>query len=336
MTEHGRSIVRRLFFIPCVAALVSCGSAPFVKRPRQDFSMQNVRFTMIHVPGMEFPGGDPGITALPDDRPDVIGVPGNYWLAETNTTYALWRAVYGWAIENGYEFDRPGRMGTEEKDARMNDQHPVTLVDWASAAAWCNALTEMCNLETGSEFVPVYEHEGKAIRKPVLRTDAGIITANPDADGFRLPTGLEWELAARYSADRKDDSYTEYPRGSGHFWAPFLVVSGELEYQESQGNRGGNVEYGSIVSRPVQSLERNDLGFTGFAGRDGKLWQWCYEFLFYRGLRQDSFALKRGGSRTSRCGRHDAWPRNKVMSETCNGFDQITFRVARNAGPAAE
>ncbi len=191
-------------------------------------------------------------------------------------------------------------------------------------------MTELYNQETGEKLIPVYEHEGRTLRKPITRVDDSTIVMRNGADGFRLPTGLEWELAARYSKSRKDDSYVEYPPKSGRFWAPFIVVSGELEYKEDQGDRGGNVEYGSIASRPVQQLERNDLGFKGFSGKDGKLWQWCYEFLSYRPLRDDSFNLKRGGSRTTRCGRHDAWPRNKVMDETCNGFDQITFRIARS------
>jgi hypothetical protein len=305
------------------------------ERPCEEIIIDTIAFKMIHLPAIEFPGGPITSTGLPEERPEIIHIPGDYWLAETYTTYELWNAVYNWAVHNGYEFNSRGRMGTEEKSEEMNDQHPVTFVDWTSVAVWCNALTDLYNRQSGKNLVPVYEHMGNVLYKPVPRIDANSIIANPGADGFRLPSGFEWEMAARYSCEKKDGSYREYPERSGHYWAPFYLVNGEPEYKEAKGNKSGNVEFGSIVSKPVLELEVKDLGFTGFTGKDGKLWQWCYEFLLYRENTGDSFHLKRGGSRAPRCGRHEYWPRDKG-EDNCNGYDQITFRIARNAGPASK
>ncbi|MBN1646955.1 MAG: SUMF1/EgtB/PvdO family nonheme iron enzyme [Spirochaetales bacterium] len=323
------------FLIICIAVfLASCQSKQFFREPDQEMSVGDVTFKMKFLPKMDFPGGPPGTTGPPEKRPDIIRVAGDYWLAETYTTYELWKTVYDWAVSNGYLFDRPGQMGTESGSPDMNSQHPVTLVDWTSAAVWCNALTEFYNLENNMQLKQVYLHDGEVLKIPVPRKDENSIIADTQAGGFRLPTGYEWEMAARYSDEAKDDTYTEYPKNSGRFWATFYSVSGEPEYREDRGDIGGNVEYGSITSRPAQELDRNDLGFSGFAGKDGKMWQWCYEFLLYRDNSGDSFSLKRGGSRAPRCGRHEYWPRNREIDdhETCSGYDQITFRVARNAG----
>ena len=331
-TVKSKSVLILLF---CIAAVLnSCRSAPLPEKQEQELFVGNVTFKMILMPAMDFPGGPTGTVGLPENRPDIISIKNDYWLAETNTTYELWKTVCDWAVENGYEFDRPGQMGTEPDGPEMNDQHPVTIVDWISAAVWCNALTEFYNIENKTQLKQVYIHDGEVLRLPVPRKNEYSIVSDPDADGFRLPTGFEWEMAARYSDEAEDDTYTEYPENSGRWWAAFLSVSGEPEYKEDKGEKGGNVEYGRVVSRPVLELDRNDLGFTGFAGKDGKLWQWCYEFLLFRENYGDSFHLKRGGSRAPRCGRHEYWPRNREPrdNETCNGYDQVTFRVARNAG----
>ncbi len=118
----------------CIAILIACAatiafaqSNLFAQGQRQELSVTGVRFSMIGLPAMRFPGGELGVTAVADRRPDMIGVDEDYWLAETNTTYELWAAVRGWALDHGYEFEKPGRMGTETEG--MNDQHPVTLVD---------------------------------------------------------------------------------------------------------------------------------------------------------------------------------------------------------------
>jgi len=57
---------------------------------------------MIHIPAMEFPADSKGIISFQEDRPDVLKVENNFWLAETNTSYGLWSEVYRWALANGY------------------------------------------------------------------------------------------------------------------------------------------------------------------------------------------------------------------------------------------
>ena len=145
------------------------------------------------------------------------------------------------------------------------------------------------------------------------------VLAKPENAGFTL----EWELAARYATERTEPNYREYPPFSGIYWIPFRTVSGDIE-----GTPGAlGAEHGRIMSVPVSETERNDLGFYGFSGPEGKLWQWCNDYLGETNL--DTYHVKRGGSRYPRCNPNYNWPKTK-WGPTCMGYDQITFRVARS------
>jgi formylglycine-generating enzyme required for sulfatase activity len=304
---------------------ISCSNTETITEVREQLALKENTFNMIFLPAIEFPGGPAEVTALQEHRKEMMRIDQAFWLAQTNTTYSMWSEVCNWACAHGYTFNRPGRMGSEKSGESMNDQHPVTVVDWPSVMVWCNALTEYYNLCNGTDFRPVYEYKGEAVRDASDRTASNSVTMVKGADGFRLPMGVEWELAARYSTTNPDNKFQEYPPGSGIYWIPFKYVSGEIE--GTAGEIGS--EKGRIVTVEVTHTPQNSLGFYGFAGKEGKLWQWCFEKL-KTSTGKDTFWLKRGGSRSPRCSRHDYWPKTK-WTKTCAGYNQITFRVARTA-----
>ncbi len=301
----------------------ACDDTQPIPTIKEQLSLPQNNFVMIYLPATRFPGGPSNVTALQEYRKEMMSVDEDFWFARTNTTYSLWMEVYSWAVANRYTFNRPGRMGSEEDGVGMNDQHPVTVVDWPSAMVWCNALTEYYNLCNGTAFIPVYEYNGVVVRDASDRIATDSVVMVKNADGFRLPLGAEWELAARYSTTNPLNTYQEYPPLSGIYWIPFVQVSGEIE--GSMGEMGS--EKGRIKTVQVTDTEQNSLGFYGFAGKEGKLWQWCFERLSSSETR-DTYRLKRGGSRGPRCSRHDNWPKTK-WTKTCGGYNQITFRVAR-------
>ncbi len=237
-------------------------------------------------------------------------------------------------------------MGTEKDGAGMTADHPVTMIDWTSAVLWCNALTEYHNKEHRTAYRPVYRLHQTVARSAATREESDAIITDPYANGFRLPTALEWELAARYTTERGNGANTEYPRFSGIYWLPFRTVSGIEE--AIQGELGA--EYGRVTSVPVKEDYKNILGFYGFypsggdAGNDapaadtpdstqpgtpasrGRLWQWCNDY--YGESNIDTYHVKRGGTRYPRCTPHYNWPKTK-WGPVCAGYNQITFRVAR-------
>lgn len=333
--------------------LISCNKTKPIPYNAESYSLPKTKWTMIQLPTMNFPGGVLGTLTISEVRPKIIGTEIPIWMAETNTTYALWSEVYDWAENNGYTFNRHGRMGSEmslediqihqekfgkykqkndvemEKLKRlsnqMNPNHPVTIVDWCTVMIWCNALTEYYNLHNQTKLRPVYSYKGTIVKDATNRDMCDNVVMIGQANGFRLPLGLEWELAARYTIDNPQGTYNEHPPKSSIYWKSFLEVSGEVEAAKGKEQGGGSA--GRLVTVEVKQTAKNNLGFYGFDGDNGKLWQWCFEYLSKTDI--DTYHLKRGGSRGPRCSRHENWPKTK-WGPTCGQYTQITFRTVRS------
>lgn len=161
-------------------------------------------------------------------------------LSRFEITYAQWRAVYDWAVQNGYAFDSPGRNGALQLGTHM----PVTQISWYDTVKWLNARSE----KEGRS--PVYFTD--ASRTTVYR--AGKIDLANDfvawlANGYRLPTEAEWEYASRGGLVGK-----QYPWGD-------VLDSTRANY-----DRGTSTSIGSYAP--------NAYGLYDMAGN---VWEWTWD-----------------------------------------------------------
>lgn len=154
--------------------------------------------------------------AAPSFHSDMVTVPSGSYQGETlpsfsigrtEVPYTLWKEVYKWAVSNqyafdldpGYAFNKDGDMGSMDLGGSHQASEPATDMTWEDAVVWCNALSELEGL------TPVYYAES-GLTQPLRESQRRDYPANYNdefdiyvdwtADGFRLPTALEWGYAA--------------------------------------------------------------------------------------------------------------------------------------------
>ncbi len=154
-------------------------------------------------------------------------------MGKFEVTYSQWLKVYFWGLDNGYEFDWNGNMGSMVWfDYEHTADEPVTGVTWHDILVWCNALSRMegldpvyCTDDTRTnEYTKAYKMRGDKLDLQVRVDGTGpeggatepFLFANWANNGYRLPTKAEFECAQRGGKDENymwgddPDLYTNY------------------------------------------------------------------------------------------------------------------------------
>lgn len=185
-----------------------------------------------------------------------------FLMDRTEVTGAKWAEIYSWATANGYSFENAG--------AYKSADHPAQLLNWYNCLKWCNARSEKEGL------VPCYYTD--SMQTNVYRSgqrDLSTGSVKWTANGYRLPTEVEWEKAARGGSTGHRFPWSDSDEIQ-HTRANYLSTN--IYTYDTSLTRGYHPAYTNTpmpYDSPVGSFPANGYGLCDMAGN---VFEWCWDW----------------------------------------------------------
>ena len=237
------------------------------------------------------------------------------------------------------------------RDVSIDENDPVQVVNWYHAIAFCNKLSILEGRKVAYEVEGIKDWQYLAYTSIPLRNDEkwNNVTCNWEADGYRLPTEMEWMWAAMGAP--LDGQY-----GNTNTTGYLKRFSGD----DGKNNIGDYVSKGAreiepggfkLMTHRIASKRSNELGIFDMSGN---VWEWCWDWYASKnnsytlnGIEDQAYKVSgtvtdyRGGQysdykhKVIRGGGYFPISKNdyvltyRLIGTTVNGCDTYGFRVAR-------
>jgi formylglycine-generating enzyme required for sulfatase activity len=290
-----------------------------------DGTMPSTPPGMALIPDGSFQMGDNYNEGETDERPVHTVSTGPFFMDKFEVSKLLWDEVYTWAVGHGYSFDHSG--------SGVASGHPVQTVCWYCAVKWCNARSQKDGLTPA-----YYANTNRTAVYTNGNLNLGFAHVNWSANGYRLPTEVEWEKAARGGLPGH-----HYPWPSlGGTYSSHIDGSRANYYQSGDPYEGPStkttpVGYYDGGQSPAGTNMANGYGLYDMAGN---VWEWCWDWYdsgWYRvvlaspdqvfGPPSGTYRVLRGGAWNHNANNLRCAERNNNTPDNAN--NDIGFRCVR-------